>query len=76
MDWFVMRHPDIAVPGVVPESAVEHHRGRGWLRVSEALSDDERDQVVPGSYVDAPDLDAPKAEPAAKASAKTSTKEN
>lgn len=75
MDWFVIRHPDLAQPGVVPESALDHHRARGWLRVSEALSNDEKDQIVPGVYVNAPDLDAPEPEPTAKASAKQ-TKEN
>lgn len=60
-----MRHPEIAVPGIVPGSSMDMHRGRGWLRVSEALSNDERDQVRVGDYATAPDLDAP--EPAAPA---------
>lgn len=53
-----MRHPDIALPGAVPETALEHWRARGWIRVSDALSRDEYDQLRPEAYVDAPDLDA------------------
>lgn len=70
MDWFVVRHPEIEGVGVVAASALDHHRARGWLRVSEALTGDEKDQLVPARYADAPDLDA-KPEPPAK----TSTKE-
>lgn len=61
-----MRHPDIAVPGIVPESAMEMHRGRGWLRVTEALSNDERDQIRVADYASAPDLDQPADEKPAK----------
>lgn len=73
MDWFVMRLPDTGGVGVVPETALDHYRGRGWLRVSEALGRDERDQVRLGDYVDAPDLDAPP-EPKSKAKAKATDK--
>jgi hypothetical protein len=65
MDFFVMRLPETGGVGVVPETAVEHHRERGWIRVSDALSRDEHDQLRPESYVDALDLDAePESKPA------------
>lgn len=69
MDSFVMRLPETGGVGVVPASSLDHHRARGWLRVSDALGRDERDQVRLGDYADAPDLDA-KPEPQAKAKAK------
>lgn len=59
MDWFVVRHPETGGVGVVAETALDHHRGSGWLRVSEALSRDERDFLNLAFYADAPDLDAP-----------------
>jgi len=31
----VIRHPDVAVPGVCPEGALEYQRTQGWYRVSE-----------------------------------------
>lgn len=71
-----MRHPETGGVGLVPESAVEHQRGRGWLRVSDALDDDARLAFDPAEFADAPDLDAapdPETEPAPKAPAKRST---
>jgi hypothetical protein len=68
MDWFVVRHPGTGGVGVVAETALDHHRDRGWTRVSDALTDGEKDQVVPAQYADAPDLDT-------KPASKTSTKE-
>lgn len=77
MNWFVMRLPETGGVGVVPESALEHHRVRGWLRVSGPLNNDERDQVRLSDYAEAPDLDAePEPEPPAKPTAKTSAKES
>jgi hypothetical protein len=69
-----MRHPDTGGVGVVPGSSLEHYRLRGWLRVSDPLGADDRDQVRPADYADAPDLDAPEPdpEPSAKAPAKPS----
>lgn len=78
MDRYVMRHPDIEQPGMVPESALEHHRGRGWIRVSDAISERNKDQVTLADYADAPDLDAAPAAleaPGAKTPAKQQTKE-
>lgn len=34
MRWCVIRHPDVADPGVVPEDSIEHYEARGWTRVS------------------------------------------
>lgn len=31
----VVRHPDIATPGIVPAAALEHQRARGWVRISD-----------------------------------------
>ncbi|GAA0738817.1 hypothetical protein Drose_04145 [Dactylosporangium roseum] len=61
MDWFVVRHPETGGVGVVAETALDHYRRTGWLRVSDALGRDERDLIDLASYADAPDLDAPKA---------------
>jgi hypothetical protein len=52
-----MRLPETGGVGVVPESSLDHHRARGWLRVSEALGRDERDQLRLADYAQAPDLD-------------------
>jgi hypothetical protein len=71
MDWFVVRHPDIDGAGVVPASSLDHHRARGWLRVSDAIAEGEKDHLELTDYT--VDLDAP-AEPAKSAPAK-STKE-
>lgn len=67
MNWYVMRLPATGGAGVVPETALEHHIARGWIRCSDAISDGERDQLVLGDYT--VDLDA-KPEPPAKATAK------
>jgi hypothetical protein len=31
----VVRHPDIEAPGFIPEGALELHRAKGWIRISE-----------------------------------------
>jgi hypothetical protein len=71
----VIRHPDIAVLGIVPAAALEHQRARGWVRISDLRSE-------PGDFhledfADAhADLDA-EPEPAPKAAKKaTTTKES
>jgi hypothetical protein len=65
MNFFVMRLPETGGIGAVPETAVEHHRNQGWVRVSDALSRDEYERFQPQAYVDAPDLDAePEPKPA------------
>jgi hypothetical protein len=61
MSFVVVRHPDITAPGVIPVAALEHHRLRGWFRVSE-----ERPQPSDfhlAAYADAENLDAPEPEP-------------
>ena len=35
MKFCVIRHPDLTNPGTCPESALDHHRGMGWFRVSD-----------------------------------------
>lgn len=67
-----MRLPETGGVGVVPETSLDHHRARGWLRVSDALGRDGRDQVRLGDYADAPDLDA-KPEPKSRAKAKAAS---
>jgi hypothetical protein len=53
----VVRHPDIATPGIIPRGALESHRARGWYRVSE-WTDQPSDLHLP-DYADADDdLDA------------------
>jgi len=58
MDWFVVRHPETGGAGVVAESALPTHRGLGWLRVSDAVSEMDKDQIDLSAYANAPDLDA------------------
>jgi hypothetical protein len=64
MDRYVMRHPELEHPALVPASAVPQHRGLGWVRVSGAIPADQVDQVDLVEYADAPDLDAPDLSPA------------
>ena len=37
----VVRHPDIEALGIVPEAAMPHHRGRGFVRISEYRAEQE-----------------------------------
>ena len=30
----VVRHPDVKVPGIIPQAAYDLHRVHGWFRVS------------------------------------------
>jgi hypothetical protein len=63
MHYAVIRHPDVATPGVCPETSIEHHRGLGWRRVSAWTT--EPDRLVLNDFgPDLPDLDlAPEPEP-------------
>jgi hypothetical protein len=73
-NFAVVRHPDIATPGIVPAAALEHQRARGWVRVSD-LRNEPADFHLPdfvGSYID---LDAEPEPKAAKTKAAT-TKES
>jgi hypothetical protein len=54
--YAVVRHPDVAVPGVVADSALDDHRSRGWYRVSD-WADDPAD-LYPPAFADGEDLDA------------------
>jgi hypothetical protein len=58
MNWFVIRHPETGGIGWAAESALPIHRGAGWLRVSDAIGDMDRDHLVLADYATAPDLDA------------------
>lgn len=58
MDWFVIRHPETGGVGVVGESSLDIWRSNGWIRVSDAISESTKDQVVKADYNAAPDLDA------------------
>lgn len=58
MDWFVVRHPETGGVGVVAESALDIHKGLGWIRVSEPIAEFEKAHVVTQDYAAAPDLDA------------------
>lgn len=54
----VVRHPDIQALGTIPDGALEHHRLRGWYRVS-PWADAPTDLHLP-DYAEAyVDLDAP-----------------
>lgn len=53
----VVRHPDVEVAGILPESAYEQQRAAGWYRVSEWS--ERNDVFVLADYTaDSPDLDA------------------
>ena len=63
MQWYAVRLPETGGVSVVPASALDHYRGRGWLRVSDALDDDAKEQFVAEDYADAPALDAEDVQP-------------
>ncbi len=78
MTHYVIRHPGIDVPAIVPSSSLEIHLAKGFVRVSEAIDPADVDLA---DYADAPDLDAPPepgddTEPAAPAKKGKSTKES
>jgi len=55
----VVRHPDVAVPGVLPEEALEYQRLQGWYRVSDFKAEPaEFDLTLPEFGPDAKNLDA------------------
>lgn len=58
MDRYVMRHPQLGGPVLIPASSMDHHRSLGWLRVSEAIAEENAHRVDPAGFADAPDLDA------------------
>lgn len=59
MDRYVMRHPELGGPVLIPASSMQHHRSLGWLRVSEAIPEEHMHRVDPAGYAEAPNLDAP-----------------
>lgn len=60
MDRYVMRHPDLpGLPALVPASSMPRHKVNGWIRVSDAIHEDDMDQVDVEAYVGAADLDLP-----------------
>jgi len=74
----VVRHPDVAVPGVLPEEAMEAQRLHGWYRVSDfAPQPSDLNLNDPEFGPEAKDLDAPEPEEKPKTrtakAAKTST---
>lgn len=73
--WVVIRNNELDARAVVHTDALEHHRARGWVRVSEPAND--KDSLHPELFADAPDLDAePEAKPKKTAAkAKTDTDE-
>jgi hypothetical protein len=83
-NFAVVRHPDVAVPGILPEEALPVQRLRGWYRVSDfAAAPADFDLNHPDFGPDAkdrdaepePDEDAPKTKTARKATAKTTNTE-
>lgn len=63
-----VRHPDITTLGVIPQGAMEHHRGRGWYRVSPWFPEP-GDVYLPNYDESFEDLDAPPAKSAKKSPA-------
>lgn len=56
MNWCVIRHPETGGLAAVAESSLPHHRGRGWIRVSDLRVDPVTFDL--DEYAEAPDLDA------------------
>lgn len=56
MSFVVVRHPDVAVPGIIPVAALESNRVSGWYRVSEERAQPADFHLL--DYLDAEDLDA------------------
>jgi hypothetical protein len=59
VDWYVIRHPETGGVGVVADSALDIYKGLGWIRVSDAVGESAKDQIVTQDYAEAVDLDAP-----------------
>jgi hypothetical protein len=58
----VVRHPDVADPGICPQASLEYQRGLGWYRVSPWF--DEPSAIHLPAYAESDvDLDAPEPEP-------------
>lgn len=59
----VVRHPDIAAPGIVPATALEHQRARGWIRISDLRNEpsDFHLEDFAGTFDDLDAESAPKA---------------
>jgi hypothetical protein len=55
MRFAVVRHPATGGAGVIPESALDLHRGKGWIRVSDWST--EPSGLRPEDYPQGPDLD-------------------
>lgn len=62
MNWCVIRHPETGGLAAVAESSLPHHRGRGWIRVSDFRVDPVTFDL--DEYTEAPDLDAEATTPA------------
>jgi hypothetical protein len=71
--WVVIHNNALEASAVVHVDALEHHRIRGWVRVSEPAPD--KDFLFPADFADAPDLDAEPEEQPKKTAAKTKTEE-
>jgi hypothetical protein len=75
MNWYVVRNPELKSAALVPETALDHHRARGWVRVSDAFSDLDREHVDVDLYrVDLDALETPTDAPSAKSPAKSKEK--
>jgi hypothetical protein len=75
-NFAVVRHPDIATPGIVPAAALEQQRARGWVRVSD-LRNEPADFHLADFADSFDDLDAePEPEPKATKKAAATTKES
>lgn len=57
----VVRHPDIEALGTIPDGALEHHRLRGWYRVSDWRTEPSEFHL-PDFADKFDDLDAPQAQ--------------
>jgi hypothetical protein len=75
-NFAVVRHPDIATPGIVPAAALEQQRARGWVRVSD-LRNEPADFHLADFADTFDDLDAePEPEPKAAKTKAATTKES
>lgn len=75
-NFAVVRHPDIAAPGIVAAAALDTQRAKGWVRVSEYRNEPADFHLA--DFADSfDDLDAePEPEPKAAKKAAATTKES
>lgn len=77
MRWCRVFHAEINQEATIPESSLDVHRARGWIRVGQLVELQDQAVAEPGPYVDldAPPAEPPASEPAPEPPVKTTRKE-